>query len=219
MSTSYERVNFITSFGFSLRWRRQFVEKSPPSEDNVQVIDLMTGMGESWHAIKKHYPNARITALDFSEGMLHHCRAKNKNKFQNAIHVIEQDMLNNSLQTDHFDRVFCSFGLKTFSPEQLQLFANEVARILKPGGEFTFIEVSIPNNILLKTLYRFYLRNIIPIFGRLLLGNPREYRMLSAYTDKFVNAEIAKSAFQKAGLYTEYDSYFFGCATGIHGYK
>ena len=26
MSSSYERMNFITSFGFSIRWRRQFLE-------------------------------------------------------------------------------------------------------------------------------------------------------------------------------------------------
>lgn len=26
MSNSYERMNFITSFGFSIRWRRQFLK-------------------------------------------------------------------------------------------------------------------------------------------------------------------------------------------------
>jgi demethylmenaquinone methyltransferase/2-methoxy-6-polyprenyl-1,4-benzoquinol methylase len=33
----------------------------------------------------------------------------------------------------------------------------------------------------------FYLKHIIPGIGRLLLGNPENYRMLGVYTEKFGN--------------------------------
>jgi len=48
MSGSYERVNYITSFGFSLRRRKQFLKPLKASQDNISVLNLMTGMGETW---------------------------------------------------------------------------------------------------------------------------------------------------------------------------
>jgi demethylmenaquinone methyltransferase/2-methoxy-6-polyprenyl-1,4-benzoquinol methylase len=68
-------------------------------------------------------------------------------------------------------------------------------------------------------LYGFYLGKIIPIFGRLLLGNPEEYKMLWKYTDKFENAKNATQIFENTGLKTEFISYFYGCATGFCGKK
>ncbi|HEY1030967.1 MAG TPA: class I SAM-dependent methyltransferase [Flavipsychrobacter sp.] len=219
MSTSYERVNFITSFGFSLRWRREFVIKAGKSHQKLQIIDLLTGMGESWHPIKKNFPNAQLTALDFSEGMLHHCRQRNKRLYNGQVTVTNQDILCNNLTSNSFDYIFCSFGLKTFNNEQLLRFAKEILRILKPGGKFHFIEISLPENKALQYLLKVYLKQAIPLLGRILLGNPREYRMLSEYTETFKNAKEALNIFGNVGLIVEYDSYFHGCATGVHGYK
>ena len=95
----------------------------------------------------------------------------------------------------------------------------ETKRILKSGGQFSFIEVSKPNNKLLKLLYGFYLGQIIPISGRLLLGNPEDYKMLWQYTDKFDNAKNATEIFAKTGLISKFNSYFYGCATGFYGTK
>ena len=78
MSTSYERMNYITSFGFSLRWRKQYIAAFKGSEQKVELIDLLTGMGETWRTSKQKFPNANITALDFSEGMLNYANTKNK---------------------------------------------------------------------------------------------------------------------------------------------
>ncbi|MEZ4904035.1 MAG: class I SAM-dependent methyltransferase [Spirosomataceae bacterium] len=56
MSSSYERMNYITSFGFSIRWRTQFLEKFKATNEKVQVIDLLSGMGETWGGIKNKFP-------------------------------------------------------------------------------------------------------------------------------------------------------------------
>jgi len=60
---------------------------------------------------------------------------------------------------------------------------------------------------------------IIPVLGRFLLGNPREYKMLWRYTDKFETAKKATEIFKRAGLKVTYNSYFYGCATGFFGNK
>ncbi|MBK9254624.1 MAG: class I SAM-dependent methyltransferase [Saprospiraceae bacterium] len=219
MSSSYERMNLITSFGFSIRWRRQFLESFKQSNYKVEIIDLLTGMGETWNATKNKLPNSNLTVLDFSDGMLKYAKRKSDLKFNNEITVLQQDILNNQLPSNHYDFVTCAFGLKTFNAEQLQILALETKRILKKDGQFSFIEISKPNNKILKTLYGFYLGQIIPILGRLLLGNPEEYKMLWQYTYKFNNAKSATEIFTKTGLKTKFISYFYGCATGFYGTK
>jgi demethylmenaquinone methyltransferase/2-methoxy-6-polyprenyl-1,4-benzoquinol methylase len=219
MSGSYERMNYITSFGFSLRWRKQFLKPLKPSGEPVEVLDLMTGMGETWHPVKKYFPNGHLTALDFSEGMLDHARKKNSKQFRDSVHITNQNALQSNFEDDRFDIVLSAFGLKTFNEEQLKQLAQEVKRILKPGGVFSFIEVSSPRSTLLRMLYRIHLKYIVPFCGRVMLGNPEEYRMLWKYTVLYQNSEQTKRIFEEAGLQVTYESYFGGCASGISGSK
>lgn len=70
MSSSYSKMNYITSFGFSERWRRQCVEEIG-IEKGKTVIDLMAGMGECWkHILKKSDSNSELISLDFSTEMI-----------------------------------------------------------------------------------------------------------------------------------------------------
>lgn len=219
MCGSYERMNYITSFGFSIRWRIEFLKPIKSTNDAVEIIDLLTGMGETWNAARNQFPNANVTALDFSSEMLKKAHLKNEKHFGGHVTLLQQDILSNQLPGNYFDVVICSFGLKTFDQQQLEVLAKETKRILKRGGQFSFIEVSKPGNSVLNLLYGFYLQNIIPILGRLFLGNPSEYRMLWRYMDKFHDAKSTSKIFRKQGLFTINHSYFYGCATGFSGYK
>lgn len=219
MSSSYERMNYITSFGFSIRWRTQFLEPFQSTTDKIEIIDLMTGMGETWSAVKNKFPNAKLSALDFSPEMLKNAKTKSEKHFNNNVLLLQQDILKSDLPSNNYDIVICAFGLKTFDTEQLQVLATETKRILKVGGQFSFIEVSKPTNKILKQLYGFYLGQVIPVLGKLLLGNPIEYKMLWRYTDNFDNAKRAEEIFNNQGLTTKSNSYFYGCSTGFSGHK
>ena len=72
---------------------------------------------------------------------------------------------------------------------------------------------------LLRVPFLFYLNHIVPLLGRLFLGNPENYRMLGVYTTAFRDCDHAYSLFAAAGLEVKKRSYFFGCATGIVGCK
>lgn len=147
------------------------------------------------------------------------CRRAEKLEFENQYRVIEADALACPLGDASVDRVFSSFGLKTFNGQQLSVLASEVARILRPGGRFSFLEISVPPNNLLRMPYMFYLNRVVPMLGRLLLGNPDNYRLLGRYTSAFDSCEDAGKRFSERGLSVELKSYFAGCATGIVGFK
>jgi len=219
MSSSYERMNYITSFGFSARWRRKALKHLQADTRPVEVIDLLSGMGETWNAIFQRYPDAQLTALDFSEGMTQYAIAKNRAKYNNRVTILNDNVLATALPSGHFDMVTCAYGLKTFDERQLTMLGQEVARILKPGGQFTFVEVSRPANIVLQTLYSCCLKFFIPVLGKVFLADPTQYKMLWQYTTRFGNARLAQEVFESCGLSTHYTSFFGGCATGIDGVK
>lgn len=219
MSGSYERMNYITSFGFSIRWRKQFLSKLGKSNQKLEVIDLLSGLGENWRMLKKQFPESNFHALDFSEKMVENSIPQKERIFKGHLELTCQNVLNSQLQPNHFDVVSCAFGLKTFNNKQLELFAKEVKRILKPGGQFSLIEISVPSNRVLRYSFKFYLKRIVPVLGKVFLGNPDDYRMLWIYTEQFTNCKNIIDIFEAQGLNTNYEQYFFGCATGISGTK
>lgn len=219
MSKSYERMNYITSFGFSERWRRACI-RGADLKPGDSVADLMTGMGECWSTIFSRIGNTgQITALDFSKEMLERAHKRKQKYTSYKIEILFQDVFNNTIPDNSIDCVVSGFGIKTFSQEQLIDLANEILRVLKPGGRFSFIDVSVPKNFVLRSLYMFYLKTVIPVLGKLLLGNPENYKMLGVYTENFQNAEACALTFRKQGLNTTYRTHFFGCASGITGNK
>jgi ubiquinone/menaquinone biosynthesis C-methylase UbiE len=80
-----------------------------------------------------------------------------------------ENALASSLADGCADRIVCGFGVKTLSDEQREEFASEIARLLRPGGAFSLVEVSVPRGWWLKGLYMLYLKHIIPIIGWVLL--------------------------------------------------
>ncbi len=62
-----------------------------------------------------------------------------------------------------------------------------------------------------------YLKTVIPILGRILLGNPDNYRMLGVYTERFGSCRGLVKVLSEAGLEATYGESFFGCATGVFG--
>lgn len=219
MSRTYERMNYITSFGFSIRWRRQLLTVFSSDDREVKILDLMCGMGETWDFIHKKFPNGEIHALDFSDEMLKKASEKNERNYQGKIKIMKQDVLKNNLETNTYDYVICAYGLKTFNNEQTEQLAKEVFRILKTNGKFSFVEVSEPHFGFLKIFYEFYLKNLIPVLGKIFLGDSEQYRMLWRYTCKYKNSETAFEIFNKNHLETQYQQYFYGCASGITGSK
>lgn len=218
MSGSYTRMNYITSFGFSERWRRQLVEQVAIEPGSV-VVDLMTGMGECWKFILRNSRNGKLIGLDFSIEMINRARLNRAKFVTREIEILKEDVFENSIPDQSADVVVSGFGLKTFNEAQLQQLAVQIKRILKPGGRLSLVDVSVPKNIVLRTLYMFYLKNAIPILGFLFLGNPESYRMLGIYTEAFENSKQVLRIFNSEGFEVEYVEYFFGCASGIKGHR
>ncbi len=215
MASTYGHVNLLSSFGFTARWRHQVVKELPLASADY-VVDLMSGMGELWRSLATALPaSARVVGVDISPEMAR----RTHREWHFPVEVRVEDVLEWDAQPGIADIVVSSFGLKTFDREQQKRLAQTVAQLLKPGGAYSFVEISVPPSLLLRSAYMFYLKWVIPLVGRLLLGNPDCYRMLGLYTQAFENAKHFAVCLRQAGLEAVTVSYFFGCATGVRGIK
>ena len=69
MAKTYGVVNYLSSFGFTERWRRQCIEAIRWDGGSTQTVyDLMSGMGECWGLIlQKNAGTLRLIGVDISE--------------------------------------------------------------------------------------------------------------------------------------------------------
>jgi demethylmenaquinone methyltransferase/2-methoxy-6-polyprenyl-1,4-benzoquinol methylase len=219
MGPTYDFVNVISSFGFCNIWRRRCV-KNASLEKGAIVADLMAGSGECWRYVTRVIgPTGRIISVDFSPVMCERQGRRVKRSSNTAIEVRRENALAMSLPDSSIDVVVSAFGLKTFNPPQWTALAHEVHRILRPGGQFSFLEISLPDPGLFRTLYLAYIGTIIPFVGRLFLGEIDCYRMLGVYTLAFGDCRRVIGPFADAGLEVHLQNHFFGCATSIKGMK
>lgn len=100
---------------------------------DLQVADIGCGTGR--HAVRLAAAGGKVTALDFSEGMLERARAKSG---ANGITFIRHDLTEPfPLKTATVERVLCCLVLDHIA--DLKGFFSELARICKPTG---FIVIS-----------------------------------------------------------------------------
>ncbi|MCW3492268.1 class I SAM-dependent methyltransferase [Microbacterium sp. SSM24] len=218
MSGSYDRMNLVMSLGFSALWRRQLVSLVAGAPVPRTVLDMMSGRGETWTEVFRRFPDAHLTAIDFAERMVAQSALRNSQSFDERVLILGEDALSSSVPDGSIDVIVSAFGLKTFDVRQSERLAEEVARILRPGGAFAFIDVTEPPHLLLRFVYATYLRCIVPIAGMLLLSDPTEYRMLHRYLAAYGDGSSSVNAFaRQPQLQIDVRRHFFGCATSISG--
>ncbi len=214
MGPTYDLVNRLSSFGFCELWRYQCVRHARIQPGAV-VCDMMAGSGECWPYLRARAV-AKIIAVDFSPIMVQRQQRRSQGS-RRPIEVRLENATKTSVPPQSVDCVVGAFGLKTLSDEALAAFAQELKRILKPGGRFSLFEISSAENWVLGPLYRWYVSAVIPQIGRLLLGDIECYRMLGIYTQAFGSGTRVLPIFRTAGFQVEVRQHFFGCASALVG--
>lgn len=220
-SSKYIWFSTVCSFGFTEIWRDDCVKNFL---DTARIsgtgYDLMAGTGEVWPKLLKHHPDIdKITAIDISDGM--HRRALQRLHTMRAhkIDFIADNVLATDLSPESADFVVSTFGLKTFNPAQLEALADLIARVLKPGAQFSLIEASDPKGWWLRPLYLFHLRRVLPLIERIFLRGAQDFAMIGTYSTNFGDASSFAEMLRARGLKTKFKRHFFGCATSVSGTK
>ncbi len=97
-----------------------------------QVLDVACGTGHASLAIAKKLKRGRVTAVDFSSGMLDQARRKAGSLSLQNIEFLERDMQALGFPAGLFDIAICAFGI--FFVENMDAQLSHIASVVKPGG-------------------------------------------------------------------------------------
>ena len=168
VAAGYDRTNAILSMGTSALWRLATV-RALGIIPGDRILDIAAGTGTSSAAIAR--AGARVTALDFSAGMVAVGRERHPD-----IEFVEGDATALPFDDASFDAVTVSFGLRNINDPHAAL--AEMRRVLVPGGRLVICEFTTPPSGLVRRAYDFYLAQVMPRIAKMSSTNPAAYTYL-----------------------------------------
>jgi demethylmenaquinone methyltransferase/2-methoxy-6-polyprenyl-1,4-benzoquinol methylase len=160
----YDLVNRVMTFGLDVRWRRRAVRSLALSPGSL-VLDLAAGTGDLCRELTAQ--GYRPVGVDLSFGMLAHAKT--------AAPLVQADALRLPVPDHSVDGVVSGFALRNFV--DLPAFLNEVGRAVRRGGRIALLDVSQPDNAVLRTGHRLYFGHVVPRIGAV-LSDGAAYRYL-----------------------------------------
>jgi len=233
ISSHYDRMNSLISFGLHHRWRAEAV-KWGGARAGMNILDLCTGTGDFafstaeyiLHTLQEEKGNpapvTRITGIDFSENMLRIAEKKLQNKhFPSSLVKIEflkGDALHLPFEPASFHLITIGFGLRNL--ENLHEGLMEIHRVLKPDGILVALEASYPGNLFIRPFFHLYFSGIVPILGWLIAHNWRAYQYLPQSAKSFYAREAMVQAMKQAGFQeVQYQAFALGSALLYKAHK
>jgi demethylmenaquinone methyltransferase / 2-methoxy-6-polyprenyl-1,4-benzoquinol methylase len=187
----YDIANHLLSCGMDFCWRRR-AAKIVTDWRPHRVADLATGTGDLALALQKKLPEAEIRGVDFLPEMLE--LAKRKGLRQTLL----ADAMNLPFGDGSFDCVTIAFGLRNL--ENWAAGLAEMSRVLKTNGHLLVLEFSLPTIPFLRSVYRFYLHQCLPLLGSFLTGKRNAYNYLGDSIEEFPNGSAMCQSMAENGF-------------------
>lgn len=176
IAPAYDLMNRAMSLGLDRSWRRKAVKMVAATRPHT-IVDIATGTGDFALSLARAIPDANVTGLDLSKGMVEIGRRKvAEANMTDRISMLVGDCLASPLPEACADAVTVAFGVRNFA--RLADGYRAMFRMLRPGGLLCVIELSTPTSPLVKPFYKLYTRGFIPLMGRLVSKDRRAYSYL-----------------------------------------
>lgn len=195
LAPDYDRLNRIISFNSDRLWRRQAVR---PLADCRRVIDLCAGTGDMALALLAHPKfNGTVVLSDFALPMLKLAKKK-LSSFAGRALLVCADAETLPFKREMFDGAIQGFSLRNL--ESLPDFAQEVRRVLAPGGVGAFLEIAHPSNGLWGKFFYAYFYELMPRVAGLFTRHRDAYRYLPASLKIFPPQKEVAALFRREGF-------------------
>lgn len=182
----YEFVNRAMTLGLDTRWRKRTVAALGLPSGSL-VLDLACGTGDLSRTAAER--GLVPVGMDLSFGML------------KASHdtgpLCQGDASEMPLRTGSVDGIVCGYALRNFT--DLDAAFKEMARVLRPGGRLSLLEVGAPKGLALRHGYSLWFERIVPIIGGW-LSDKQAYQYLPASTVYLPEAKDIRSTLVAMGF-------------------
>ena len=184
IAPTYDKLNHIMSLNVDKLWRRHALKEIVDGTPQ-RILDVACGTGDSTISIARAAAEGtKVTGADISERMM--ALVTEKAEKAGVLDRIDLQVADGEAlpyEEGTFDRVTCAFGIRNFEHKEKGL--EEFRRVLRPGGRAVILELSVPQNKVLRWAYDLYFLHILPWVGGKVSGDKAAYKYLPASVHNF----------------------------------
>jgi demethylmenaquinone methyltransferase/2-methoxy-6-polyprenyl-1,4-benzoquinol methylase len=190
IANRYDLITVLLSYGQDRRWKRTLVALASP-RPGERALDLATGTGDIAFAFADR--GAAATGLDITERMIELAHAK-----RSGARFLVGDMLALPFASASFDIVTTGYGLRNVP--NLMTSIDEIARVLRSGGQVLSLDFNRPSNAVVRSAYLAYLTVVGATLGWLLHRDPDTYRYIPASIRQYPGAAAVAAMLAERGF-------------------
>lgn len=172
ISPTYDLLNRLMSAGIDRSWRRKALQWLEQDLPQGPILDMCAGTLDLAAAMEAHFPDRPLLAADFARDMLVAGRGKVRQAGVAVADAMRLPLLNDSLAG-----AVCGFGVRNLSDPYIGL--QEMARALKPGGNFVVLEFFRPTTPVMAVFHAVYARFVLPTVGWIISRDAEAYGYLA----------------------------------------
>ena len=196
----YDTLNHLLSAGLDKRWRRRAIQALELC-GRERVLDMCTGTGDlAIEAVTTASGQAAdVLGIDFSAEMLRLALGKVRTAGLDArVRLARGDATSVPVPDGMFDAATIAFGIRNvLDPQQA---CREFYRALKPGGRLAVLEFGSPQQPVLRAVYLWYFRRVLPLVGKLISKHSEAYTYLPASVAAFPTGPAFAAMLSAAGF-------------------
>ena len=189
ISSKYDLLDFMISFGMDRSWRKDVVRELSPVQGST-VLDCGSGTGKLAYMISRKCRKCRIICLDITESMFRRDRLPDSR-------FIVSSALSIPLEDESVDYVSSAFLTRNVG--DVRGYFSEVHRVLRKGGRFANLDIYNPAVPVFRDLFRLYFYTLVPAFGDIATRSD-SYSYLSRSVQKFHSPDQVSSMLEDAGF-------------------
>jgi demethylmenaquinone methyltransferase/2-methoxy-6-polyprenyl-1,4-benzoquinol methylase len=216
IAPSYDINNRVHSLWRDQAWRRAAVGQAQVQAGDT-ILDVACGTGDLTLAFAatakaKGQPSnektgpKRVLGIDFTFDMLTIAKDKaaarypaEKQNSQRRPTFMVGDAMALPVADQSVDVVSIAFGIRNVAKPSVAI--AEFFRVMRPGGRLIVLEFSLPRNALMRGLYNFYFKHILPRTAALIARDRSgAYRYLPKSVNTFIEREQMVEMLEEAGF-------------------